>query len=175
MRSIFTILFSLIIYGAFAQTHLPAGGPGFGFSPWQPVTSLPSFNVDATKNNWQLKPFASLSAGYMYFGGGGVSYLSAPVGVALFRPLNANWTAYGAATVTPAFYNVNNFSTIPAGANYHGYPYQSGYGMSVTPGIQGGLIYTNDAKTFSISGHLSVEKTNYPVYPMEQRNPSKHY
>jgi hypothetical protein len=166
----------MVLFGAAAQTQIPVGGVGYGFSPWQPVMTYHSFDVDASKNKWQLRPFASLSAGYAYFGGGGVSYVSAPVGVALFRPLNSNWTAYGAATVTPAFFNINSFSSLPANnPNYHGYPYQTGYGMSVTPGVQGGLIYTNDAKTFSISGHVRFEKTNYPVYPTDQKVPARHF
>ncbi|MBN8855280.1 MAG: hypothetical protein BGO55_24255 [Sphingobacteriales bacterium 50-39] len=155
MRLLFTITFSMIILGATAQTHL----------------FVPSFNVDAVKSKWQLRPFASLTAGYMFFNGGSsMSYMSAPVGLALFRPLSSNWTAYGAATITPTFFNINSLSTLPVGdPNYHGYPFQGGYGMGLTPGIQGGLIYTNDAKTFSISGHVRVERNSYPVYPTERR------
>jgi len=176
MRLLSTIFFSMIILGATAQTHLPIGPWGYGFSPWQPVIMpLPSFNVDA-KSKWQLKPFANLTAGYMFFNGGSMSYVSAPVGLALFRPLNSNWTAYGAATVTPTFFNINSLSTLPVSdPNYRGYPFQGGYGMGINPGVQGGLIYTNDAKTFSISGHVRVERNSYPIYPTEQRLPAKQY
>jgi len=176
MRLLITIFLSMIILGATAQTHLPVTGWGYGFSPWQPAIALPSFNVDVTKAKWQLKPFAGLTAGYMYFGGGSMSYVSAPVGLALLRPLNTNWTAYGAATLTPTFFNINSFSTLPAGdPNYRGYPFPGGYGMALTPGIQGGLIYTNDAKTFSISGHVRFERNSYPIYPVEQRLPAQNF
>jgi hypothetical protein len=163
MRLLFTILFSMIILGATAQTHLPA------------VMTSPSFSVDAVKGKWQLKPFAGLTAGYMYFtGGSSVSYVSAPVGLALFRPLNTNWTAYGAATFTPTFFNINSFSALPVGdPNYRGYPFRGGYGMGLNPGVQGGLIYTNDAKTFSISGHVRFERNSYPIFPTERRVPAK--
>ncbi|HVU56450.1 MAG TPA: hypothetical protein VHD83_15400 [Puia sp.] len=165
MKLLFTIFLSMTILGAAAQTHLPVGTWGYGYSPWQPTVFLPSFDVDATKGKWQLKPFASLSAGYIFLNGG-ISYVSAPVGLALLRPLNSNWTAYGAATLTPTFFSINSFSTLPAGdPKYGGYPFQSGYGMGLTPGVQGGLIYTNDAKTFSISGHVRFERNSYPVYP----------
>jgi len=161
----------MMMLGATAQTHLPVGPWGYGFSPWQPATVLPSFNIDAVKGKWQLKPFASLTAGYMFFGGGSMSYVSAPVGLALFRPLSSNWTAYGAATVTPTFFNINSiYSPV---SNYRGYPFQGGYGMGLSPGVQGGLIYTNDAKTFSISGHVRFERDSYPVYPTERRVPVK--
>jgi hypothetical protein len=143
------ILLSITVLGATAQTHL----------------FVPDFNVHAIKGKWQLKPFASASAGYIFFNGG-ISYLSAPVGLALFRPLNTNWTAYGAATITPTFFSFSTLYTPPANyGKYSGYPFPGGYGMSLTPAIQGGLIYTNDAKTFSISGHVRIEKSSYPVYP----------
>lgn len=161
MKLLFTILVSMTVLGTTAQTHLP-------------VMTFPSFNADAVKGKWQLKPFASLTAGYMFINGG-ISYLSAPVGLALLRPLNTNWTAYGAATVTPALFNFNGPYPFPAGGpDYRGYPFQRGYGMSLTPAIQGGLIYTNDAKTFSISGHVRIERSNYPVYyPSNRVNTTK--
>lgn len=164
MKLLLAILLSMTMLGTSAQTHLPVNTWGYGFNPWQPMMPLPSFNNSNAKNKWQLKPFASLSAGYIFLNGG-ISYLSAPVGLALFRPLNTNWTAYGAATVTPTFFNVNRLSAFPMnGPNYHGYPFSNGYGLGLTPGIQGGLIYTNDAKTFSISGSVRFERTDYPVY-----------
>ena len=175
MRQLFTIFFSMLILSATAQTHLASPTWGYGFSPWTPVMSLPSF--EDAKSKWQLKPFANLTAGYMYFNGNtSLSYVSAPVGLALFRPLNPNWTAYGAATITPTFFNINSFSTLPAhDPNYRGYPFPGGYGVGLNPGIQGGLIYTNDAKTFSISGHVRIERNSYPIYPMDQRVPVKQY
>jgi hypothetical protein len=164
MKLLFAILLPMTFLGAAAQTHLPVNPRGYGFSPWQPTMFLPSFNNADTKNKWQLKPFAGVSAGYIFLNGG-ISYISAPAGLALFRPLNTNWTAYGAATVTPAFFNINRLSTLPVtDPNYRGYPFSRGYGLGLTPGIQGGLIYTNDAKTFSISGSVRFEQNNYPVY-----------
>ncbi|MBN9383338.1 MAG: hypothetical protein J0H74_21460 [Chitinophagaceae bacterium] len=150
MKLFLAILFSMTILGASAQTYLPV--------------PTPSFNNSDLKNKWQLRPFASLSAGYIFLNGG-ISYLSAPMGLALYRPLNTNWTAYGAATVTPTFFNINRLSALPINdPNYHGYPFSGVNGLGLTPGVQGGLIYTNDAKTFSISGSVRFEKSNYPVY-----------
>ena len=176
MKFLFTILLSTAIFGANAQTHLPVGplGWGYGFGAWQPFVPVPAFDNSPTKNKWQLRPFASLSAGYVFFNGGGMSYVSAPVGVALFRPLNPNWTAFGAATVSPVFFNANRMSTAPINdPNYHGYPYSGEYGLGLTTGVQGGLIYTNDAKTFSISGSVQIERSSYPVYPSYKTTPAK--
>ena len=36
-----------------------------------------------------------------------------------------------------------------------------------------GLMYVNDAKTFSISGSIGIERDNYPAFQYNQFNPSK--
>ncbi|MBS1663749.1 MAG: hypothetical protein JST68_22080 [Bacteroidetes bacterium] len=172
MKPILIILFPLLTLCATAQTHLPVsnvgygfGSFGYGFLPWQSVWSLPSYQTGPTAPKWQLRSFANLSAGYIFLNNG-ISYVSAPVGLALFHPLSTKWTAYGAATVTPTMFNVNHLITDP---NYQRYPYGSGYGLGLSTGIQGGLIYTNEAKTFSISGSVRLDRTTYPVYPTNKR------
>jgi hypothetical protein len=107
-------------------------------------------------HHWQVRTFASLSAGYMFFHGGGMSYVSAPVGVIAFRPLTNNFTAFGSVSAAPVMFNVNS---------YPGNNFSRPYNLGVNASIQGGLIYTNDAKTFSISGSVSVERGSYPAYP----------
>jgi len=178
MKRVFIFLLSMVGLSAMAQTPVPAGSPfvgplGYGFSPaysplFTPLPTIVTFpSYDASRpHRWQVKPFASLSAGYLFYNGGGMSYLSAPVGVAAFRPLNPNWTLFGAATVSPVAIQGNRLWTGPINdPNYHGLPYSSGYGLGVSTGIQGGLMYTNQDKTFSISGSVHVERSSYPVYP----------
>jgi hypothetical protein len=175
MKRLLTILLSTAILGANAQTHLPVNplGWGYGLGAWQPFMSVPSFDNSLTKSKWQLRPFASMSAGYVFFNGG-ISYLSAPVGIAIYHPLNTNWTAFGAATVAPVIFNVNRLSTLPINdPNHYGYPFSGESGLGLTTGIQGGLIYTNDAKTFSISGSVQIERSSYPVYPSYKTAPTK--
>ena len=127
-----------------------------------------------TKSKWLLRPFASLSAGYIFYNGGGTSYVAAPLGVALYHPLNPNWTAFGAVTASPVLFNVNRMSALPINdPGQFGYPYSGTYGLGLTTGVQGGLIYTNDAKTFSISGSVRVERSSYPVYPSYKSTSTK--
>ena len=160
MRLFFTILISMTVLGSTAQTYLPAGGYGLGFTPWQPVLTLPSF--DNNNHHLQIKPFASLTAGYFYLNGG-TSYISAPVGLMLARPLTNNWTAFAAATVTPIAFT-SMYSAPFTDPSHGGYPFgRNSLGLST--GVQGGLIYTNDAKTFSISGSVRFDRSSSPVYP----------
>jgi hypothetical protein len=106
----------------------------------------------------------------MFLGGGGVSYVSAPVGLVLYRPLNNNFTAFAAATIAPtAFHFSSLYSNTP------GYPATNLTGLGVNAGVSGGLIYTNDAKTFSISGSISVERGSYPVYTAPRTTARKQY
>jgi hypothetical protein len=44
------------------------------------------------------------------------------------------------------------------------------YGLVLNAGVQAGLIYTNDAKTFSISGSVELERGSYPVYQPARTN-----
>lgn len=167
MRILMAMLASMIVVGATAQTQ-PAGTPlqthlaipaypsagAFGIMPsfyFSPVF-VP---FDQSARRWQILPYASVSAGYIFLNGG-ISYLSAPVGVAFVRPLNNNLAAYSNLSVAPTIFSRNSLYAVPGQLPY------SGYGLSTR--VEGGLIYTNDAHTFSISGGVSVERASYPVF-----------
>lgn len=162
MRIKLTILLSVAFFAARAQTRL---APTFmpTYVPWS--VSVP----DNANHTWQLRPFAAMSAGYLFVGGG-LSYVSAPLGIALYRPLNNNFTTFAAATVAPAVFH---FSSLYTGTPH--YPGNNVTGLGVNAAVTGGLIYTNDAKTFSISGSISVERGSYPVYVSPASNPRKQY
>src|ERR1700748_1018819 len=116
MRTLLAILVTLTFFSAKvqAQSHLPIGGWGYGFTPWQPfVTSLPSFQPVNNGSKWQLRSFSSVSLGYLFSGGGSMSYISAPVGLVLYHPLTSNLTAFGAATVAPTIFSINQLSAAP--------------------------------------------------------------
>lgn len=173
MKFLLAIILPMMVLGAAAQTNVPTGTWGYGLAPWQSTMYLPSFDAGNLKRPWQVRPFASLSAGYIFLNGG-ISYVSAPVGVALFHPLTTNWTAYGAATVTPVGFSFNRLATVPmTDPHYRGYPFGGGYGLGLTTGVQGGLIYTNDDRTFSISGSVHFERSTYPVYPSDRVHTAK--
>jgi hypothetical protein len=114
---------------------------------------------------WQLRPSAGIYAGYMYLNGG-ISYLAAPLSLNVYHPLNSNVTAFGGVSVAPTLLSSSN----PYGAPYQNPMYPGHYNLSVNPAVQGGLIYTNDAHTFSISGSFRMERSSYPVYSPPQSN-----
>jgi hypothetical protein len=171
MRILFTLLATIAFLLPRAQTlpaHLPVtAGGGWGFTPWQPLVPY-SLTVDGgTNHGWRMRPYASLSAGYIFWGGG-ISYVSAPVGVIAYRPLNNNFTTFGAISVAPTVFNFNQFVGGPIPGN-------NLTGLGLNASITGGLIYTNEAKTFSISGSISVERGSSPVYFPDRANNTKQY
>jgi hypothetical protein len=136
----------------------------------QPYIPFPLSADDNPGHALQLRPFTSASIGYMFLGGGGISYVSAPVGLVLYRPLNNNFTAFAAATIAPTAFHFGSLYN-----NTPGYPATNLTGLGVNAGVSGGLIYTNDAKTFSISGSISVERGSYPVYTTPRTTARKQY
>src|SRR5579872_2771373 len=168
MRSVLIILALTAFLSSRAQTHLPPFY-GLGYMPWQPIVPYSAITAPSPNHTFQLRPFASVSAGY-WFLGGGTTYLSAPMGLVLYRPLDNHFTAFGAATIAPTVFHVSSLYTMPLAS-----PASNFTSFGVTAGVSGGLIYTNDARTFSISGSISVERGSYPVYEPARPNQSKRY
>jgi hypothetical protein len=165
MRILLTILASIVFLVPKAQNHLPVGR-GWGFTPWQPYTPYSLIPDGNPNHNWQIRPYAGVSVGYGFFGGG-YPYLSAPAGVIIYRPLNNNFTTFAGVSVAPTVFSFNRLYNDPLPGNNF-------TGLSVNPSIQGGLIYTNDARTFSVSGSISVQRSSYPVYvPSRSEIPPK--
>ncbi len=96
MRTLFAILASIILLSAKAQTpqnactmpptHLliPTWAPGYRMGQFMPPYPLMSNNGNP-KQKWFLRSYGSVEAGYIFFNGG-ISYLSAPIGL---RPLSS--------------------------------------------------------------------------------------
>lgn len=175
MRILLALLASMTVLCATAQSHLPVPASSYGSpyfaSPWgapfwQPGWSPVFVPFDNSVKRWQVRPYASVSAGVIIFNGA-TSYLSAPMGVALIRPLNNNLAAFGNLSVAPTVFSMTNYG-LPSAS-----PFSGSYGLGLSSRVEGGLIYTNDAHTFSISGSVSVERGGYPIYPSSNR-PANH-
>jgi hypothetical protein len=179
MRTLLTALVLISCLFTQGQSHLPIPttaygyGSGFGFVPWAnpvPTGVLLSGNPN---QKWQIRPYGSLSLGYLFLNGGGSPYLAAQTGVALIHPLTKNVSAFGAVTATPTIFSINRLYTDPAmGASNN---FSRGYNLNLNTGIQAGLIYTNDDKTFSISGSVGVERGSNPYYPVNRPATRKQY
>lgn len=160
MRTVLAIMVSLTFLSARAQSHLPIPTWGYGFTPWQP---LPMPAAPLTNAKWQLRPSAGLSAGYIFFNHGGASYVTAPLSLTLYHPLTPNVTAFAGITAAPTVFSTGSlYAPSPFNQPFSGSDFTRGLGINA--GIQGGLMYTNDAHTFSISGSIYMERGSYPAY-----------
>jgi hypothetical protein len=163
MRILLTILALTFFLGSRAQKYAPLD-PVMGYSPALtigPGTFGPDLGQGMSPiRSWQIRPYTGFSTGYIFSGRGGASYVSAQTGLMLIKPINNNFSAFAGISAGPTAYRVGSlpFSPLPnaAGNNFNG--------LNLNAGVSGGLIYTNDARTFSISGSVSVERYSYPLY-----------
>lgn len=164
-RLIIIALASIGFFASKAQSVLPYGA----ISPL-PLSAYSSFNDSSrSAQKWHLNTYSGLSAGYFFYNGGGASVLSVPVGLQLTRQLTNNVYAFAGANVTPALINFNSaFTNSGIGQSYPGM--YSPYKFGMNAGVELGLMYINDAKTFSISGSIGVERGSFPVYQTSNPN-----
>ncbi len=150
---------------------------GFGFTAraQTPLTGMFDAGHLVTDSNylqkkWSVSMYSSITAGRV-FNSPGAAFLSPAIGVQLTRRLNNNLFAFTGISSGPAFFNPahsfnnmypNNYMTMPGfNANQWG----------INTGLQAGLMYVNDARTFSISGSIGVSNANYPFHPATQQRP----
>ena len=159
-------MFALVIQLSLkAQTHLPVITSGYAL--WSPFPAFnPFYGIPNSNQKFYFNTYSGVSAGYSYYNGAGASYLSVPLGVQLTHPLNNNIYAFAGASIGPTLYNLNQSVPNPYfNSSYPGGAIPNTYGMGLNSRVELGLMYMNDAKTFSISGSIGVERSSFPVYP----------
>jgi len=169
MRVLLVILVSMAVLSTKAQSHLPVSNLGYGYTPLSSFVPAPLSDSSHLNRKWQVRPYASVSAGYIFLNGG-ISYLSAPVGLMVFRPLTSNISAFAGVSAVPTVFS---FSGLNTNSSYPGNSFSRSYNLGLNARVEGGLMYTNDAKTFSISGSVGIERGSYPVGPVYSRPSGK--
>ena len=159
-----------------AQTHIPTGS--MGFSQWFPLgTYHPLGDTSNPNQKWFFTKYAAISAGYIFYNGGGGSVLSAPVGLQVTRELNNNLYAFAGVSVAPTFFSYNSsYYNSQVNKSYPGGYLPNTYSFGMNSRVEMGLMYVNDARTFSISGSIGIERSTnpyYPAYPPNRTNTRK--
>lgn len=164
---LFTILVSSITVKA--QTGLP-----ISFMDYVQRTSFGNNNytiASSANKKWFLNSYSGISTSLNFFNGGTATAVSVPVGLQLNRKLNENLYAFAAVSAAPAYINFNG-SFLSNDFN-KAYPDNSPFksnSFGVYQRAELGLMYVNDAKTFSISGSVGVQRSSYPLLPYQQMN-----
>lgn len=173
MRIVLCIIASVIFFSAQAQNHMPIGN--MNYTQWLPLPGNNPFNDSSHVNQkWYFSKYAGFSAGYTFFNGGGGTVISAPIGLQLNHPLNNNLVAFAGISAAPSFYNFSNpFASPFTNQSYPGRYQANSYGFGMNSRVEMGLMYINDARTFSISGSIGIERSSYPYFPPQRTNPRK--
>jgi hypothetical protein len=171
MRLFFLVITSLIFVSVKSQTVF---APGVGIAP-QRQAFLNSTRQDSlSASKWFFSSYRGLSTSVVFLKGGSASIFSAPMGLQLNRKLNSNLYAFANVTVAPSYVSINPSYLSGLNKNFTNNAFnQNSFGLY--PAASLGLMYINDAKTFSISGSISAEKSMYPVlpyYPVNQARQS---
>ena len=126
-----------------------------------------SYYIQHTQGRkWFLTSYTNIGIGFNFFNGSTATVVSAPVGLQLNRQLNNNLYAFTGVSLAPTYINFNR-SFLSSGVK----PYTGNGSKSDNFGLYSsvnvGLMYVNDARTFSISGSVGVARSSYPVllYP----------
>lgn len=137
-------------------------------------------NAIASKwdKKWSFSTYSNISTDFSFFNRVNAMVVAAPIGFQLNRRLNNNLYAFTGVSVTPAYMNFNR-SFISADVNKFNQTnsYYNSFGMYGRAEV--GLMYVNDARTFSISGSFGVQRSSNPIFinqPVSnsQRNPAVH-
>jgi hypothetical protein len=141
--------------------------PGTGFTSQSPAL-LNDSHSHSNPSKWFFSSYRGLSTSVSFFKGGNASVFSAPMGLQLDRRLNNNLYAFANVTVAPSYISINPSYLSCLNKNLTNSPFnQNSFGLYSAASF--GLMYINDAKTFSISGSISAERSMYPgvpYYPM---------
>lgn len=165
LAALIVLIFPLAIK---AQNFIPSFFGGMQRPQY--ISSL-RLNDSIPEKKWFISRYASISTGFSFYKGGNAAFVAAPMGIQLNRMLNNNLYAYAGISVAPAFVNLNSNYAGPGikGMQHDRYK-QNSFGMYSAAEI--GLTYVNDARTFSISGGFSIERTDYPGMPYNQNQPN---
>ncbi len=115
------------------------------------------------KKKWFVSTYSGISTGISFFKGGSATYLAAPLGLQFNRRINNNLYAFANVSIVPSFTSFNsNFSGNGFNKAFGNSPYMTNT-FDIHPAASLGLMYFNDARTFSISGSISAERSSYPA------------
>jgi len=162
MRIFFVACMLLFFVTAKSQTVV---SPGVGFYPQRSLfnNSQTHDSLSAPKK-WFFSSYSGLNTSVSFFKGGNASIFSAPLVLQLNRRLSNNWYAFVNVSVAPSYVSINPSYLGGFNKNFSNNPFkQNSFGLY--PAASMGVMYMNDAKTFSISGSVSAERGYYPGMP----------
>jgi len=160
MRTFILICFLIIAASSNAQTFLP----GFR-NNWYRGNLLNNSHVNDSvlQKKWFVSKYTGISTSFSFFKGGNATIFSAPVGLQLNRRLNNNMFAFAGISVAPSYINFNSSFINSDFSKMNGNSGFKSSALGIYSRAELGLQYINDERTFSISGSIGVERSNFPM------------
>ncbi len=127
----------------------------------------------AANKKWSISTYSGITTGFYSLNGISSTYIAAPIGLQLNYMLNKNLYAFAGVSAAPAYVNFNQ-SFLSSDANKI-YPnsFYNANNLGLYSRAELGLMYVNDARTFSISGSFGVQRGGYPLLPYQSANSTK--
>lgn len=136
----------------------------YGYPTNNLINTIPA-NDGLAKQKWFFSTNRNLYTGISFFKGGNANFIALPMSLQLNRRLNNNVYTFANVAAAPSYINLNP-SYLNSGFSK---PFQSNHfnsnSLRLNPSVSLGLMYVNDARTFSLSGSISAERSNYPLIP----------
>lgn len=161
MRTFIFISFLIITTTVNAQTLVPRSFVDNSYRG----SLLNNIHVnDSTFNKkWFVSKYTGISTSFSFFKGGNATIVSAPIGLQLNRRLNNNLFAFAGVSLAPSYVNFNSsFMNSNFNKMNSNHPFNS-TALGIYSRAELGLQYINDERTFSISGSIGVERSNFPM------------
>ncbi|WP_143160073.1 hypothetical protein [Chitinophaga jiangningensis] len=155
-----TIIFSAILMSAMAvKAQLPVFPGDQHNSAFAPGNQ--EKDSSHIQKKWFVTKYTGLSAGFVGFKGGSGTYLSAPMAIQLNRQLTPNLFAFGSLSATPTVMRFSGPAYQPLYKNSGNMQMNS---SGIFPAARAGVMYISNDRTFSVSGSVSVSRSNYYGY-----------
>jgi len=119
---------------------------------------------------WFFTSYSGVGINFIAYSGGGATVVDVPMRLQLNRRLNNNFYAFAGVTAAPAFMNFNRAFVSPVNNKLNPANSFNSNSLGLYSRADLGLMYINDARTFSISGSIGVERSNNPIFLYQQRS-----
>lgn len=165
MRLLLVITIVIASVSTHAQTALPLSFTDY--MQQQNVVRHHNFVDSASNKKWFFTKYVGLSTGLNFYRGTTSTFITAPMSIQLNRRLNNNLYAFAGVSVAPGYVNFNR-SVFTSGYNkqFAGNNFLQPNNFGLSSRAELGLMYINDAGTFSISGSIGIERNSYSMYPV---------
>lgn len=161
MRTFFLLGFIFFITAVKAQAFLPGSLYDNSFRSGFRYNGLKD---SASNKKWTLSRYSSISTSFVGWKGGYATVVAAPLGLQLNRSINNNLSAFAGVSVAPAYINIRQrFMNTDINKLNQTNPFYRANNLSMYSRAEIGLSYTNDERTFQISGSIGVERNNFPL------------